>query len=221
MQEDGDLAIYAKQSSKPIWSTNTKDIMNGLIFQSDNNLVLYNTDDSAVWATMTNGTPVNRYIIQNDGNFVGKFVPECGNGEKVYWQSGSGVSTLYVGKENTFLPLGQRLISESGQVRLCMQLDGNLAIYNEQSSKPIWCTYTKDIKDGLVIQADGNLVLYNTDGSAVWATLTNDTRVDRYVIQNNGKLVAFGENNGVYWSSQKSTEEKKNNCRILFVLCQS
>ena len=46
--------------------------------------MLYDTEGKCVWATMTNGTEVDKFVIQNDGNFVGK-----GKYGTVYWQSAS------------------------------------------------------------------------------------------------------------------------------------
>ena len=87
MQENGNLVILCEGSEEPIWTSKTEGqkINGGLFFQyTDGNLVLYNTDKVPVWATMTQWTEVNQFIIQNDGNFVGK-----GKYGTVYWESGS------------------------------------------------------------------------------------------------------------------------------------
>jgi len=41
-----------------------------LIYQTDGNLVLYNSSNAAVWASNTNGQPAWRTYMQPDGNLV-------------------------------------------------------------------------------------------------------------------------------------------------------
>ena len=204
MQLDGNLVIYAepgKPGQRPIWSskTNGVSIKDGLIFQGDGNLCLYNAEGTPVWATMTNGTEVDKFTIKNDGDFVG-----TGRHGTVYWQSGSSVSSLKRCDPSQFLPVGASLVSENGKVLLSMQEDGNLVIYTEPGHKAIWSSATNGhkIKDGLIFQYnDGNLCLYNTDGEAIWSSNTTGTEVDRFVIQNDGNFVGYGKHGTVYWAS--------------------
>lgn len=41
-----------------------------LVMQSDGNLVLYDQNNSALWATGTDGNPGSFLVIQDDGNVV-------------------------------------------------------------------------------------------------------------------------------------------------------
>ena len=112
MQEDGNIVIYAdpdKPGRRPIWSskTNGKAINDGLIFQKDGNLTLYNSEGQPIWATMTNNTEVQKFTIQNDGNFVGS--------SKVFWESGSSVSNIKRCETSQFFPVGSSLVSENGK----------------------------------------------------------------------------------------------------------
>lgn len=86
-----------------------------LIYQLDGNLVLYDRDWIALWASGTDGTDPGRVIMQDDGNCV------------VYDRSG-----VARWASNTDGRLGARLV---------MQDDGNLVIYSA-GDVPIWASNT-------------------------------------------------------------------------------
>ena len=180
MQHNGNLVVYSEPSHRALWSTKTdgKKIKDGLIFQGDGNLVLYNLEGKPVWASNTTGTEVDKFVIQNDGNFVGS-----GKHDTVYWQSRSSVSTIW--RNDTFyaMPLGSELVSENGKVRLVMEKDGNLVINCDPDNKVIWSSKTQGItiQNGVIFQSDGNLVLYNFEHEPVWTSNTDGTEVDRFV----------------------------------------
>jgi PA14 domain/Bacterial pre-peptidase C-terminal domain len=87
---------YARGSS--IKSSNN----NRLDFQADGNLVVYNSQGRALWATGTYGTNVDRFAVQADGNMV------LYAGSKAVWASDTA--------------------GNSG-VRLSVQKDGNVVVY--------------------------------------------------------------------------------------------
>jgi len=206
MQRDGNLVVYADPNLpgvRPIWSSATNGVMikDGLVFQGDGNLCLYDSEDKCVWATMTNSTEVDKFVIQDDGNFVG-----YGKHESVFWKSDSSVSNIKRLDPSQFLPINGNMVSENGKVRLIMQDDGNLVIYSEPD-QAIWSTQTngQKIKDGMIFQfSDGNLCLYDTEGKCVWATMTNGTEVDKFVIQNDGNFVGYGKHGTVFWASHSN-----------------
>ena len=70
MQTDGNLVLYCNKI--PLWDSNTHGltVANGLWFQADSNLVLYNPAGGALWNSGTNGSGATKMIMQNDGNFV-------------------------------------------------------------------------------------------------------------------------------------------------------
>lgn len=75
MQTDGNFVLY--MNGGPIWATNTTDLgfAKGVhaIFQSDGNLVVYDTEGNGVyapWASNTNGKGATDFALQNDGNLV-------------------------------------------------------------------------------------------------------------------------------------------------------
>ena len=88
-----------------------------LVLQQDGNLVLYqNSRRRPLWATGTDGTAVERAIMQTDGNFV------------MYRHNGSPVWA-----SNTDGKDGSRLI---------VQNDGNVVIYTPIRNRPVWATNT-------------------------------------------------------------------------------
>ena len=141
LQNDGNLVIYSSNGS-PLWATMTtvnpnfqnrlddklssnqvlfkgQFIQNAartsrLVLQGDGNLVLYNSNNQAVWASWTVGSNAKYLILQSDGNLV----LYNSNNQAVWasWTEGNGNSTMY------------------------LQGDNNLVIYNYNG--PTWSTRT-------------------------------------------------------------------------------
>jgi len=85
-----------------------------LVLQGDGNLVLYKNDSTPLWASHTDGKPVNQAIMQTDGNFV------------VYGPSG---------------PLWASNTDGHPGSALLVQDDGNAVIY-DPNGQPRWATNT-------------------------------------------------------------------------------
>lgn len=67
VQNDGNLVLY--RQGRPIWSTNTMGRGNArLVFQTDGNLVLLNSQNSPIWASNTAGQNPHALTLQDDGN---------------------------------------------------------------------------------------------------------------------------------------------------------
>ena len=99
------------------------------------------------------------------------------------------------------LSQGDSLVSPNGQVRLILQGDGNLVVY--QNGAPKWGTSNLGYAPGTyaVVQNDGNFVLYNASWSPVWATNTYGSGPVRLVAQDDGNVVLYRIDNGVaVWS---------------------
>lgn len=69
-QNDGNLVLYYKNSSSPIWASNTVGKGTRAIFQSDGNLVVYNISNQAVFSSNTNNKKAEKLTVQDDGNLV-------------------------------------------------------------------------------------------------------------------------------------------------------
>ena len=78
MREDGNLVIYClldenriKWQSKALWPfRNSEPSPEGLQFEEDGNLVIYDKKKRVKWQTNTGGTYADLFRIQNDGNVV-------------------------------------------------------------------------------------------------------------------------------------------------------
>jgi hypothetical protein len=87
-----------------------------LILQTDGNLVLYDNNNRALWASWTDGKKVSFLAMQPDGNLV-----------------------LY---DNEQMPIWSTHTSgKSTSARLIVQPDGNLVLYSGAMT-PLWNTQT-------------------------------------------------------------------------------
>ncbi len=174
-----------------------------LTFQSDGNLVFYDLQNKALWSSQTKiagcTAPLCRLEFLADGNLAIK------NSNLVVWQTNTHLTqakgeTLQLRATSPYIKIHhatgsivwssskdfQSLVLQSGQwallddptsaqVRLQMQTDGNLVIYN--GNTPLWQTSTlgKDcasIVCKAVFQNDGNFVVY-AGTQALWHSKTH------------------------------------------------
>ncbi|WP_097869500.1 mannose-binding protein [Streptomyces sp. rh34] len=87
----------------------------------------------------------------------------------------------------------------TNRIRMTMQPDGNLVVYNEQN-KPIWAAMTFGENHRAIFQPDGNLVIHNGDDRAIWASKTHDFGGARMVLRPDAKVVIV-HNGRVVWST--------------------
>ena len=168
-----------------------------LLYQRDNNLVLYQ-DGAPLWASMAGiGNPTNRFEMQTDCNAV------VYGGYGFVWASGtsgqgsacqarviegdwficSGSNRVFSARGGGFCPTdessamlrqgeslypGQCRRSPSGQVRLCLQADGDLVI--QQDGNTIFAADTAGSPGRATLQSNGSLVVYNAGGGVAWET---------------------------------------------------
>lgn len=106
---------------------------------------------------------------------------------------------LEVGK---CLASGEELVSSNGHVKLVMQGDGNLVVYNGREFK--WSSGTHAPGDAgasaCLQDTDGNLVVRNLAGTAIWASGAQDFP-DHLVIQNDCNLVMYPSRGRALWAS--------------------
>ncbi|MFC9030750.1 mannose-binding protein [Streptomyces arboris] len=87
----------------------------------------------------------------------------------------------------------------TNRIRMTMQQDGNLVVYNEQN-KPIWAAMTFGENHRAIFQPDGNLVIHNGDDRAIWASKTHDFGGAQLVLRPDAKVVIV-HNGRVVWST--------------------
>ena len=89
--------------------------------------------------------------------------------------------------------LGPGASIASGTVKLIMQYDGNLVLYNKQTGGSLWASGTRG-DNTVIMQGDGDLVIYPTDqvgnsSLAEWATNTYGYNV--LVVQDDENVVIY------------------------------
>jgi len=67
MLDDGNFAVYGPHGHG--WSTGPSSA-NRIVMQGDGNLVSYNTNHKAIYASRTNPSKNDRLVMQSDGNLV-------------------------------------------------------------------------------------------------------------------------------------------------------
>ncbi|WP_405594804.1 mannose-binding protein [Streptomyces sp. NBC_01092] len=87
----------------------------------------------------------------------------------------------------------------TNRIRMVMQTDGNLVVYNEQG-KPIWASMTFGSNHRAIFQQDGNLVIHNAEDRPIWASQTWGREGAQLVLRADAK-VAIVHNGGVAWST--------------------
>ncbi|MVN86229.1 hypothetical protein GO986_05570 [Deinococcus sp. HMF7620] len=203
MQADGNLVLYSASGSPRIIPTGTYGKpVHRLIMQSDGNLVIYGTGNQALWATNTSGRAGAWLAIEDGGALV------LWHGSQVAWRSGPGGSPTPTPPPPThngddLLTSGEGLSatddcfhSSDGRYHLCLQSDGNLALYGP--SGVLWTTNTAGRGHQLRMQADGNLVLLDAGGAKIWDTGTGGHPGAALAVQVDGNLVVY-HNGNVIW----------------------
>ncbi|MFE9837572.1 mannose-binding protein [Streptomyces sp. NPDC005551] len=105
-----------------------------------------------------------------------------------------GTRTVYA---TSVLQTGQSW--STNRIRMIMQTDGNLVVYNEDN-KAIWASMTFGANHRAIFQEDGNLVIHNGDDRPIWASRTHGHANAQLVLRADGKVVVL-HNGGVIWST--------------------
>lgn len=182
LKRDGEL--------KPGESLKSGNGKHELIYQDDNNLVIY-SEGRAIWASNTAGKPnPGAVIMQGDGNLV------------IYNQQGQPLwSSGTAGNDDAYL-----LLNDEGELSLYNKDDGILKdlfvpptkMTAGQSLKPSEVIKVRDYE--LTYQGDNNLVLYK-NGTALWSSGTADNNPGSVQMQGDGNLVIYNGNGRPVWSS--------------------
>ncbi|WP_373478455.1 protein kinase [Geminocystis sp.] len=131
-------------------------------------------------------------IIQSQQEIVENNVTMDATENKVINTINTNKDTLKLGE---FLSVNEFLISAEGNYSLVLQPDGNLVLYNCQSSKAMWGSGTNGRKPiSAVMQEDGNFVIY-FDGFNPWASNTANRSISHVKLENNGTLILYNNNN--------------------------
>lgn len=197
LDNDGELVVVDNQTNEKTWRSGKT---GGQIafMQEDGNLVVRNSESSAIWSTVTGGNPGARLTIDDTG------LASIMLGTTVLWNlSGSTQSTIDVVRpvqnpntlkfdESTILgprqslPKGRFGLSPAGNYKVGLNGDGNL-LFQDSGDRIIW---DAAISGGVeaTMQPDGNFVVRDTSQRLIWTTHTSGNEGSHLVIDDGGLL---------------------------------
>jgi hypothetical protein len=112
-------------------------------------------------------------------------------------------SLVYTGGADKLLPeqslgLGESITSADGRFRLLYQEDGNLVLYDPNSS-PIWASHTDGTcPNAAGMQTDGNFVVYDCNWTPVWASNTGSSG-SWLMVQSDGDVAMYNTAGALVW----------------------
>ena len=145
---EGRVALYI--DTELVWSTPTNYAATQFVNQTDGNLVLYDSNWNALWASGSDGKGPGDLYVQTDGNVV-------------------------LRDPNTHSP-----IWHTGTAKRDEQLSANRYIAPSGQLFPGQSLSTPDRKYRMVMQTDGNLVIYKAPWRAIWASNTDNRGAERF-----------------------------------------
>jgi len=218
LQTDGNLVLYkVYQGYDPIvlWASGTVNkgtAPRRLVYQGNNNLVLYDARDKVVFTPNSCCSMPGVFILQDDGNAVvynseKKATWATGTVDQTTWVMRPADQAAYSLKEGQTITVDQSITSLNGKYRCVVQSDGNFVMYKNGNSAP-WATGTSsNVRPFfLTLQGDGNLVLYDAKNKALWASGTNGKGISprQLIMQDDGNLVLYdAKMNPIFATGQK------------------
>lgn len=211
---DGNLVLYAPGNS-PRWASGTSGNPGAfLTLNSDGNLVVYDrTGTVALWdAFSRGGTPGATHVeLQNDGNLVTYTADNAWT-----WATGTRYFPPSI-PAGSWLGSGDSLQSPNGKYTLTMQTDGNLVLFEAETTyanfspgRVKWHTGTYgNYGAHLLPQAsDGNLVIYPAAGPYLKATFTykpGNVPAGTFQVNDDGNVVFYTAAWAPFWVSSWDT----------------
>jgi hypothetical protein len=103
---------------------------------------------------------------------------------------------------NQALLVDQSIGTADGRLRVVLQSDGNLVLYN-QANAALWATNTNGASVwDLEMQSDGNLVVYDVYRKPLWASNTGNNPGAILVVQNDGNVVIYDASGHALWDTK-------------------
>jgi hypothetical protein len=87
----------------------------------------------------------------------------------------------------------------TNRIRMVMQTDGNLVVYNERGNA-LWASMTFGDNHRAIFQNDGNLVIHNAADRPIWASRSHGHEGAQLVLRADAKVVIV-HNGRVVWST--------------------
>jgi len=172
LQGDQNFVLYAGSTAP--WATATNSKGTGEVFvlmQDDGNLVMYDSQNKAIWATNTTQTEEKKHSDTLKENEQLKANESIVSANGVYTAIMQGDGNFVIYKQGGG-PIWASNTSGSGAL-VILQGDHNLVVY--QGSSPKWASDTGGKGSGtvrLLMQNDANLVIYDGWNQPIWASNT-------------------------------------------------
>lgn len=185
------------------WASGTYLPGSYLRVQPDGNVVVYDSEDNFPQWTSAVYSPGASLVMQDDGNLV--LYSTSGVAQ---WDSrgftGHQSLNLIPRRAFTHLYPGEMVRSWNGLFTLKMGTNGNV-VETRSDGSTMWSTGTFVASSTLRAQQDGNVVIYGPTGAPVWNTTTWGSPGAHAVIQNDGNIVVYDTGWRPLWDSMGFT----------------
>lgn len=166
-----------------------------LTMQTDGNLVLYDVNGNAYWATGTFGEGFFVELTENPFDVVVK-----DHTDHIHWRANVNCPILPTGCS---LHVGSAIWSKNRKISMTVSnANASLAVSGAEGVSATWnCGASRGRPDGsfLIMQCDGNLVLYDVEGTAYWATGTSGEGLYVELTENPFDVVVKDHTDHVHW----------------------
>ncbi|MFJ7154207.1 trypsin-like serine protease [Streptomyces sp. NPDC101118] len=218
MQADGNLVLYHRTGGQgkggALWASGTGGNEGAFArMQDDGNFVVYKKGSTgtepagALWSTGTHQYAGARVELQADANLV------------VYTKDGGHGIGGHLWHSDTY-PRGNKLASgaklmpgswlTNGTHVLLMDIQGNVHLREQATSRELWSKITWDWYAYLNMKADGSLVLSKKDGTTLWTAFGGGAGSTATL--DGGSLVGNWGDGGTRWASASLRGEGSGRC---------